>query len=172
MFCELFIENLKICKKIKGFKLYGFVIIPDHIHSQIIQFLKRHFTRDINFVLSMDIEGGIRNCNFHEGEIRASRLQNGKYKNFQNIINMHDKKLKQIKNDFIKKYNSSYFKKQSFKWQQSFYDHTIRNEQDCLNHLNDIALNCIKHKICYDENKYEWLFLNKKHKDLIDGYFI
>jgi len=172
LFCELFLENLKICKMIKGFKLYGFTIIPDHIHlllepvgrfniSQIIQFLKRHFSRDMNFIL----------CPNNEGEIRESRLQNGKYEIFQNIVNIHDEKLKQIENNFIKKYGHNRFEIDYFKWQRSFYDHVIRQEKDFLNHLNYIALNCIKHKICYDENKYEWSFLNPKYEDLIDDYF-
>jgi REP element-mobilizing transposase RayT len=169
--CELLIENLKVCKEIKNFKLYGFTIISDHVHlllkpigrfniSQIMQFLKRHFSRDINFVLN----------NFPEGEIREFRLQNEKYENFQNVVNAYDEKLKQIKNNFIKKYGHNRFEIGDFKWQQSFYDHVIRHEKDFFTHLNYIALNCIKHKICYDENKYKWSFLNLEYKDLIDNY--
>lgn len=167
LFCELFIENLKICKRIKDFALYGFIIIPDHVHlllepgknfniSQIMQFLKRHFSRDMNFIL--------------EGEIRESRLQ-GKYKIFENIINKHNIKLKHFKNNFLNKNDCNKFEGYNFKWQQSFYDHVIRNEEDFFNHLNYIALNCIKHKVCYDENKYEWSFLNPKYENLIDDYF-
>ena len=32
LFCELFIENLRMCKKMKRFELYAFTIIPDHVH--------------------------------------------------------------------------------------------------------------------------------------------
>jgi putative transposase len=35
IFCELFIDNLKVCKKLKRFKLYGFVILPNHVHLLI-----------------------------------------------------------------------------------------------------------------------------------------
>ncbi|MDD5071665.1 MAG: transposase [Patescibacteria group bacterium] len=139
LFCELFIDNLKICKKIKDFKLYGFIVIPDHIHlllepigkfniSQTMQFLKRHFSRNANFILNNynNNEGEV--C-YEEGEIGQSRLQE-KYKIFENIINEHDKKLKEIKNKFLQKNFNDKFIGYEFKWQSSFYDHVIRDEED------------------------------------------
>jgi REP element-mobilizing transposase RayT len=33
--CKLFIEELKICKKLKEFNLYTFCILKDHIHLMI-----------------------------------------------------------------------------------------------------------------------------------------
>ena len=32
IFCELLIEELKLCKELKKFKLYGFCIIDDHLN--------------------------------------------------------------------------------------------------------------------------------------------
>ena len=54
--------------------------------------------------------------------------------------------LKKFKDDFFCKNYGDKFVDHYFKWQQSFYDHVIRQEKDFLNHLNYIALNCIKHK--------------------------
>ena len=56
----------------------------------------------------------------------------------------------------------------NFKWQQSFHDHAIRSEKDFNHHYDYIIFNCIKHNICEDEEKYEWLSLNKKFEDVID----
>ena len=35
IFCDLFIEDLKICKELKKFKLYGFCLIYDHLNLMI-----------------------------------------------------------------------------------------------------------------------------------------
>ena len=180
LFCRLFIENLKICKRLKEFLLYGFIIIPDHVHlllepkgkfniSEIMQYLKRHISRDINYVLGANNEGEIRESN-NEGEIRESRLQDGNYAKFRNIIIFHDEQLKIIKNEFDVKYKDEKFNFPQFKWQQSFYDHVIRNEKDFYKHLNYIAANCIKHNLCEDEEKYKWSFLNPEFSDFIDEY--
>jgi len=171
LFCELFVENLKICKKLKEFKLYAFTIILDHIHlllkpdgefniSQIMQFLKRHFSRDMNYIINPN----------NEGEIRESRLHYGEYKDFSKIIYLHDIKLRQFKNQFIKQYGQSQFKIPLFKWQQSFHDHVIRNEKDFIKHLNYIIFNCIKHGVCKNEMKYKWSSINPKFEDLIDDW--
>ncbi len=55
--CELFIKNLKECKKKYEFKLYGYVVMPDHVHlliepaksfniSQVIQKIKSIFAKE------------------------------------------------------------------------------------------------------------------------------
>ena len=62
IFCDLFVENLKLCKRLKGFLLYGWVVIYEHVHIQIqpgdkfnisgiMHFLKRHVSRNINIIM-------------------------------------------------------------------------------------------------------------------------
>ena len=62
IFCQLFIDDLIICKKLKGFRLLAFVIIPWHIHlllkpsnkfniSQIGHSLKKQFSHDVNVAI-------------------------------------------------------------------------------------------------------------------------
>jgi len=178
LFCQLFIDNLKICKHFRKFYLYGFILIPDHTHlimepigifniSEIMQYLKRHFSRQVNFIFGTNNEGEIGASN-NEGEIGQSRLQVSTHKNFTDIILEHENKLKQIKNEFIKKYGQAKNNFPKFKWQSSFHDHVIRGEQDFYNHLNYIAINCIKHNLCKDEEKYKWSFLNEEFDDFID----
>jgi len=81
IFCDLFIENLKLCKQIKGFLLFGWVLNYDHFHllfqpndkwniSNLMQFLKRHIARNINITMGLDkiTRYTIRNLH-HEGAI-------------------------------------------------------------------------------------------------------
>ncbi|MDP3899801.1 MAG: transposase [bacterium] len=62
IFCQLFIENLRIVKHMKQFKLFGFIILPDHIHllikveekfniSEIMFSIKKHFSHDVNRIM-------------------------------------------------------------------------------------------------------------------------
>lgn len=175
LFCQLFIEELRIVKTLKSFRLFGFVITPDHVHlllqpseyyniSQIIQSLKQSFTRDINNIVAYRLH-------FNEGATHESRLLprinqsrlNGKqysfrYKSIFAIPN-YDKYIKSI--DLPVDYPL-------FRWQKSYHDHIIRNERDFQRHLNYIAQNPIKHGLTDDETKYPWSFLNPTFKELID----
>ena len=119
IFCEVFYENLKMSIQVKGFMLHGWFLGYDHFHmllalgdefniSNIMQFLKRHVSRDVNFLMN----------EYHEGEIRESRLHNGTFKTLKPIIDVHDKKLKSLQKKFRQKYpheNNIPFPK--FQWQ-------------------------------------------------------
>lgn len=150
IFCDIFVENLKLCKELKQFELYAFNILYEHIHlllkpmgkynySQIMQFIKRHATRDINYVIN-------------EGAIRESRLRGGEYEKFDEIIKNHDMLLKQYRKIFIGKYGKNQYSTPQFKWQKSFHDHIIRNDDDLEKHFNYIINNHLKHGLPEDWN--------------------
>jgi len=186
LFCELFIENLKICKQIKPFRLYAFTIIPDHVHlllepvgkfniSQIMFSIKKQFSHDVNRVIginkdyfkyhknNMNIEVNIEGEQHIEGEQTFARLQC--------VINNHQKRVGIIHKKFIQKYGHPQYDMPDFKWQQSFHDHVIRHyKNDFLNHYNYIIFNCIKHGICDNEEKYRWSSLNPEFRDLVDDW--
>ncbi|MDD4900690.1 MAG: hypothetical protein PHS62_01090 [Patescibacteria group bacterium] len=103
------------------------------------------------------------------GEDIYPRLHD-EYENFSNIINNHNGKIKQYKNLFIKKHGPNQSAIPGFRWQQSFHDHVIRNDKDFYKHLNYIALNCVKHRLCENEKNYRWSFLNKEFNFLIDDF--
>jgi REP element-mobilizing transposase RayT len=91
IFCDLFVENLRLCKQLKGFLLYGWVVIYEHIHlmiqpnnkyniSDVMQFLKRHTSRNINICMgyaswprSATPESDIGQCRFQDGEMVVQR---------------------------------------------------------------------------------------------------
>ena len=73
IFCNLLIEELLLCKKIKEFELYGYKINPEHVHllmqpggkytfSSIMHFLKRNFSQNINKVIGINPTYNRRGC--------------------------------------------------------------------------------------------------------------
>jgi len=143
IFCDLFVEELLLCQKMKQFELHAFNVLYEHVHllfqpmgkynySKIIQFLKRHSTRDINFVLN-------------EGAIRESRLRGGGYEKYEQFVKKHDEKLVGLRNKFIEKYGLRQTEFPLFRWHKSFHDHIIRGERDFENHLLYTAYNHLKH---------------------------
>jgi REP element-mobilizing transposase RayT len=158
--CDLFIEELKLCKSLKKFRLYGFCIVYDHINlllqpsdefniSKVMQSIKKETSRDINYVIG------------NEGDIPECRLQGKQYSEqyhqifcTPNLSNFHDQ--------FFKKYkNRAPFPK--FNWQKSYYDHVIRNGRDFENHWNYTSYNYSKHSM--DEN---WRYCTENYWNLID----
>ncbi|MDD4332619.1 MAG: transposase [Patescibacteria group bacterium] len=174
IFCDLFIDNLRICKQLKDFKLYGFIIVPDHAHlliksgekfniSEKMFSIKKQFSHDVNRVLGFN-EPYPENVKIEGGQTFA-RLQ------WEKIIFPHQKRVNKYREQFINKYGHDQFQIPPFKWQESFRDHVIRNEKDFLNHLNYIFNNCVKHNIYNNPETYHWSFCNEEFKDLIDDYF-
>jgi REP element-mobilizing transposase RayT len=173
VFCDLFMENLRLCKRLKGFLLYGWVLIDDHFYlqiqpgddfyiSKVIQFLKRHVSRDVNWLIGYN-----KFDQTPEGDIRECRLQGGNYEKFQPIIDAHDHQLKLLKSRFHQKYlNRHPFPK--FQWQESFHDHYIRSENDFDEHMEYIANNPYKHGL--PEN-WPYVYTNSVYEDFTDECF-
>jgi REP element-mobilizing transposase RayT len=161
IFCELFIEISKLAKEMKEFDLYAFVILLEHFHlmfiphnaqdlSQIMQFVKRHYTRHINFILGYE----------HEGAICKSLLRLGeKYKIYGDLIEKHYKYSMELRKQFFVKYGSDQTQFPKFRWQKSFRDHYIRNQKDFDEHMRYIYENPMKHKIP-DPEQYKYIYTN------------
>ena len=188
MFCELWIKELKLCKELHKFKLYAFCLNYNHFHlllksenaianySEIMRFFKRNFARDANKIMryskwndrdipqtnecdipqtnECDIpqtnECDIPQCRIHLGDDRDRHLRG------------HREYIFEVRQIFITKYgNDSPFPK--FRWQKSFYDHIIRNQQDFDEHWNYTMNNFRKHGLPDD-----WLYTGLNFTDLID----
>jgi len=91
IFCDLFVEILKLTKKIKGFDLYAFVVLLDHFHimfcphkaenlPKVMQFIKRNLSRNINFVLGYEPEEAI-----YKSLLRLKE----EYKIYKDLIEQH-----------------------------------------------------------------------------------
>jgi len=129
----LFIEELKLCKKLKQFELYAFSVIYDHVNllfqpskkyniSKVMKSLKENVSRDINYVIFNEYRGG---------DTSTCRLP------IRRIID--DCRL-----GYIQKHKQAQALPK-FQWQKSFYDHIIRNEQDFQNHYYYTKHNPFKH---------------------------
>ncbi len=125
--------------------LHGWFLGYDHFHllvtpmgrwnvSEIIQFLKRHVSRNINEIM-----------NNNEGDIGQYRLQRKQYSKYQPQINEKNQTLKSLQSQFHQKHPNSELSFPKFQWQRSFHDHVIRGERDFETHMRYIEYNPIKH---------------------------
>lgn len=160
IFCELWIEELKLCKELKKFKLYGFCLLYDHFHmvvkpgnefdiSKIVHCLKRNFSRDTNKIILSN-----------EGEVPQPRR--GGLSTVA-ISDDMDRRLQIMNDAFIQKYGFPQYKIPPFKWQKSFHDHVIRNQQDFEDHMDYTIFNYRKHGL--PEN---WKYTSLNYESLID----
>jgi REP element-mobilizing transposase RayT len=185
--CEFWIEELRLAKEIKKFALCAFCLNYEHFHllikpynrianySQIMHFLKRHASRNINIILGYNdfdlnnimkksrpegdvgndvsfVEGDVGNdVSFTEGDVGQRRLR----REFDKITQHYRDKY------IIKHANNSHLPK--FKWQKSFHDHIIRNDYDFRNHWNYTMYNFLKHNL--PEN---WKYTGLNYPEIID----
>lgn len=150
---DLFMENLRLYKQIKGFLLYGWVLIYDHFHlmvqpeddwsvSDVMFSIKKQFSHNVNRVMGfnkipVNPEGGQALVRLHVCGI-LHHDENWLY------INKFDQYVQKLKNQFQQKYQNNHpFPK--FQWKESFHDHYIRNENDFDYHMEYIAYNPTKH---------------------------
>jgi len=145
--CELFIEELKLCKRLKKFQLYGYKINPDHIHllikpniefnfSKIIKSLKENFSRDANKLISF-----------------SKKIRIPEYTSDTSTCRLCIR-------EFIRKkyYKIDIHNLPQFKWQKSFHYHIINNHIDFMNHMEYIKYQWIKHGL--NKNKWCWVEYN------------
>ena len=156
IFCDMFIENLRVCKKLKQFELFAFNMIYNHLHlllksnnqfniSKIMHFLKKNVGNNINKIMGYN-----KFKLTHEGEFAQTRLQ-------------LDERIKVFKIKFINKYDQNQIIIPKFKWQDSFHDHYIRNEKDLEHHYYYTVNNHLKHGLPED-----WPYTSLNYPDLID----
>jgi REP element-mobilizing transposase RayT len=154
---DVFICEMFICRSMRPFTLYGYAIMPDHVHllirpdeghsySKIMQFIKRHFTRNANYVLgySDDVEYPVK----ASLTVKAP-LANGAFTGFPVFP---DGKWTGV----LTRYRAAYAVQHPdrlhppFKWQKSYHDHVIRDRVDFFRHMGYIKRQHEKHGACGD----------------------
>ncbi len=178
LFCDLFIENLRLCKELKDFKLYGFVIIPCHVHmmiepgkdydiSKIMKSLKENFSRNVNQIIKPPHEGETTSSRLREGDNDIWKLPNEMLSKINfNVAMEYEFQVEEITRSFNEKFaQSNPYRK--FQWQSSFRDHVIRDPDDFNRHLRYIWENAVKHKLV--DRPEEWKYSSYKNfRDIID----
>ena len=190
MLCDLFAENLRLCKSLKGFLLYGWFLGYDHFHlliqssdrcdiSNVMQFLKTHISRNLNIIMGFGkqtcnhkSEGGIGQSRLRDGlsDVHGSRLRDGlsdacdRCRLQLSALHQFDIFVRILKSRFRIKYLHGHpFPK--FQWYESFHDHYIRNDWDFNDKMGYIAWNPEKHNL---SKGWAYIFKNPKYEDLID----
>jgi REP element-mobilizing transposase RayT len=158
IFCEIFIQQLRLAKRYCDFRLYAFVIMLDHIHlmihpmknetiSRVMHYLKRHISLNINIMM------GYNNPYIPEGEDGIPRLLDG-------VPRLLDGGVSQPR--LQEKYPR-------FSWQSSFHDHLIRDDLDFNKHLYYLWRNPEKDGLIDDYKSYPYSSF-KRYQDVIDNF--
>ena len=147
VFCNILIDNIAACQKIKPFKLLGFKINPEHYHiilqtmnefniSKIMQNINRTTSSHINQIISFD-----RDENDYE-------------------VLKWNERLKLYNKIFLRKYNyKGLHEYPKFKWQKiGFDDQLIRNKEQLKASMNYLEKQSQKHEL--KDNNY--LYISKE----------
>ncbi|MBN2096033.1 transposase [Candidatus Peregrinibacteria bacterium] len=176
IFADLFVENLRLCKRLKGFFLFGWVLVYDHFHllvqpddefniSEVMFSIKKQFSHNINIIFDFN-----KPYIPHEGAQSIARLRekwgNKKYENGSliKITKQFDRYIQKLKNRFHQKYPTDH-PFPPFQWQKSFHDHIIRNDHDFDYHMEYIQYNPVKHGL---PNGWPYVFTNPEYEDLLE----
>jgi REP element-mobilizing transposase RayT len=198
LFCDLLVEELRLCKKLKQFKLYGFVVMPDHVHaliqpadeetiSSIMHWIKRNSSRNVNRILQNEVLNVKDRFRLHaapclsEGADDHPRLQSGttpraitneRLSIVNEFIPLFEQKFESIKNQFHREHPNPSLHFPKFQWQKSYHDHVIRDERDFHNHLEYIWFNPVKDGLTPDLQHYPFVSFSHKFTGLVDNYYI
>ncbi|MBN2087685.1 transposase [Candidatus Peregrinibacteria bacterium] len=171
IFCDLFVENLRICKKLKGFYLYGWVLLYNHFHllvrpndefnvSEVMFSIKKQFSHDVNRVIGYNQ----KYPDMYPPKARKRlRAFGGVGANLCENITNHQICVNKLHTQFLNKYPSELFPK--FQWQLSYHDHYIRNDNDFDYHMDYMIWNPDKHKM---PNNWKYILTNPDYDDLVD----
>ena len=139
VFCDLFVENLRVCKRLRGLELYGWVLCYDHFHLAI---------RPMGINPPFPNEGAQTFARLRGVDVIGHQMEVGRFRGL-----------------FTQKYGDTKpFPK--FQWQKSFFDHYCRGETDLKNHLEYILRNPTKHGLPKD---WPYVFTNPRYADLVNG---
>ncbi|MFA7717222.1 MAG: transposase [Candidatus Absconditabacterales bacterium] len=149
--CDLFIEELILAKQEKKFDLYAFCINYDHVHlllgpdesigniSQVVQFIKRHFSKNANIILG-----------YTSDDLKTTNVADNGYCQLNKKYCQLNKKISCWKKEFL---SMDIHDIPKFKRQKSFYDHIIRDYSDFYTHYRYTTDNYLKHGLS-DNRQY------------------
>lgn len=153
--CGLLVETMRLCKTKYCFKLFGYAILPDHVHlliepgnrfdiSKIVHRIKGNFA--YQYLTAQNHKGSATRAG---GGLATNEDHNISAARMKIILNrvadplwVGEQKRRRIRQNPV--------------WQKSFYDHAIRNEKDFLEKLNYIHKNPLKHNLTDDLDSYPW----------------
>ena len=195
IFCDLFVENLRLCKFLKGFLLYGWVLNYDHFHlliqpndewdiSKSMFSIKKQFSHNCNVIMGYN-EFRCRGIRKSDVSLSApsDTPSSTPSESGQSIVHFRGVGLDYVQHmTLYQKINrmdvlvcilKTRFQLKypnghtflKFIWHESFHDHFIRNDWDLDDKLEYIAYNPEKHEL---PEYWQYVFINPKYDNLTD----
>ncbi len=178
IFCDVFVEELRMCKRLKDFKLFAWSLGYDHFHllvqpgdewniSEVMHCLKRHATRNINIIMGYKSLSPVPAGSDGPpvGSDGHPSLPAGCGIDISPSAHMDLFVIRKRITFFLKHNNKRPFPK--FKWQKSFYDHRARNEHEMDRIWEYIRWNPEHHNLPWN---WPYIFTNPKFNNLLDEY--
>ncbi len=186
---ELFIRDLWFAKVLKQFHLFGYTVMPDHVHllfqsrgkanySEIMRSIKTNFSRDANDIVLNRVNrfpvasaGDVAPRRLLRDQstsntIASHRLRKNAIENTNGLVPCRSEDFQQHYLNVVKPLHNRFITKYSanhdiprFEWQSSFRDHVIRDENDYLNHLEYIYGNAVKHGLVGEPEQYPFMWI-------------
>ena len=153
---DLLIQTIFEVKKKLNFRLLAFVIMPDHIHLMLVP-NKRNSISDV----MRHIKGRFsRRYNLLSRGMNSPDYERENYKT---------RDLSSFRNPGKHRGGNSTLPK-SRVWQDSFYDHVIRNRKELVERLNYVYNNPIKAKLAEKPEDYKYSSATGKFDTDLDPY--
>lgn len=139
---DLLMNEISIVQKMKRFHLFGYVIIPNHVHlliqptgkyniSNIMFSIKKQFAHEANRIMGFNPK---KPAPITAGGQTFARLRV--------YVDTHG------------------MKGEKFGWHASYHDHVIRDEVDFEKHLNYLRYNPIKHGLIKEGETYPFVLID------------
>jgi len=159
VFCKLLSCQIKLGSILKSFTNYAYIIMPEHLHiliqpmgeyniSEIMQYIKKNSSININRLRYDDFD--MRK--------EANENKDSCKKDSRELIEFK-RNLREMKNEFQKKYKWVDMNLPKFAWHHQFYDHILRDNENIENYIDYILYNPIKHEIADDSVDYPWIYI-------------
>jgi len=163
---ELFVRDLWIAKELKEIELFGYTVLPDHVHllflpvgeanySEVMRSLKTNFSRDANDILL----NRLNNKRIPAGDVAPHRLQMAQTPRRLQMVRRH---IQLFLPELRRRLEDSPLHQgniRRFVWQKSFRDHIIRDNRDFDNHLEYICNNAVRHGLTDEPGKWRHMWV-------------
>ncbi|MFA6908412.1 MAG: transposase [Patescibacteria group bacterium] len=143
--CEILLEDIKFYRKKLGFKLVGYVIMPDHIHLIVWWDVGKHPELTVSKIM--------RSIKSYSGNAIARYLHPGR----RGPLTSSVKRSGQGTRPTPKEYPHRKMSEQKYNiWQPSFYDFNIYSDKKLEEKINYIHWNPVRAGLCKDPEDWPW----------------
>ena len=161
--CQIIIDNLDFYRRKFGFKLIGYVIMPDYLHllmqlsekyndiSRVMQQFKSRVAREIIDDLKKTNQKLLHSLRIESEPLLGFRIEQARSRGSE--------------------LPAGWFKRSKYRiWQPDFYDFNICSDKKLIEKLNYIHNNPVRANLC--KNPVDWLYSSFRNYYLNDNSII